>query len=303
MQVLITGATGLIGRQLCRELAAEGHGIAVLSRRPEGAAVVPDARAFRWEPEAGAPPNEAWEGIDAVVHLAGEPVAAGRWTMEHKRRIRNSRVIGTRNLVEGMKASKHRPKVFVGGSAVGFYGNRGDEVLTEASPPGQGFLSEVCQEWERESMRAEVFGARVALVRIGVVLSARGGALEKMAPPFKLGVGGRLASGKQWFPWIHIDDMSGILRHALQAPSIHGPINGVAPGIVDNEEFTRQLAAALHRPVFFPVPEFALRILMGEMAEVVLASQRVVPKVAEETGYRFCYPQLQPALEEILSKS
>ncbi|MGH8598945.1 MAG: DUF1731 domain-containing protein, partial [Gammaproteobacteria bacterium] len=159
------------------------------------------------------------------------------------------------------------------------------------------------QEWERESMRAEEFGARVALVRIGVVMSAKGGALEKMLPPFKLGMGGRLGSGKQWFPWIHIDDMTGILRHALHTPSIRGPINGASPGIVDNEEFTRQLVAALNRPVFFPVPEFVLRILMGEMAEVALASLRVVPKVAEETGYRFRHPQLSSAFEEILSES
>ncbi|MGH9843548.1 MAG: TIGR01777 family oxidoreductase [Blastocatellia bacterium] len=300
MRVLITGATGLIGKPLCRRLAAEGHEIVTLSRQPQRVRVEPGAKAFRWEPEEGAPGPEVWEGVEAVIHLAGEPVAAGRWTAERKRRIRESRVTGTRNLVGGIEKLSSRPKVFVSSSAVGFYGNRGDQVLTEASGPGEGFLVDVCRDWESEAARARDLGLRVPLVRTGVVLSAEGGAMEKILPPFKLGLGGRLGGGRQWFPWIHLDDIAGIICHALLTPAVAGPINGAAPGIVTNETFTKVLAAALHRPVFLPVPEFALRIAMGEMAEVVLASQRVTPKVAEETGYRFRYPQLPEALAAIL---
>lgn len=300
MRILITGATGLIGQPLCRRLSNEGHGIVVLSRQPERAAVVPGAKAFRWEPEAGAPPREAWEGVEALIHLAGEPVAAGRWTSERKRSIRESRVTGTRNLVAGIEMLSDRPKVLISSSAVGLYGDRGDEVLAETAAPGEGFLADVSRDWESEAVRARNLGLRVALVRVGVVLSSAGGALEKMLAPFKLGLGGRLGDGRQWFPWIHLDDIVGILHHALMSPAIDTSINGVAPGIVTNEGFTRELAAALHRPVFFPVPEFALRIAMGEMAEMALASLRVVPQVAEETGYRFRYPQLREALAEIL---
>ncbi len=301
MRILITGATGLIGKSLCQRLAEEGHEIVVLSRRPKAAELVPGAKTFRWEAEEGAPGPEVWEGVEAVVHLAGEPVAASRWTAGQKKRIRESRVTGTRNLVGGIEKLSSRPKVFVSGSAVGFYGNRGDDVLTETSDPGEGFLVDVCLDWESEATRARDLGLRVALVRTGVVLSAEGGALEKMLPPFKLGLGGRLGGGRQWFPWIHLDDIAGVVRHALLTPAVTGPINGAAPGIVTNEVFTKELAAALHRPVFLPVPELALRIAMGEMAEVVMASQRVSPKVAEETGYRFRYPQLREALAEILS--
>ncbi|MGE0126761.1 MAG: TIGR01777 family oxidoreductase [Blastocatellales bacterium] len=300
MKILITGATGLIGKAVCKLLTDEGHQLVVLSRRPQAAMGLTGVSAFRWEPEYELPPAQAWEGVDAVIHLAGEPVAAARWTEEQKRRIRDSRVVGTQFLVAGMIEARTPPKVFVSGSAVGFYGARGDEILNESSLPGSGFLSEVCLEWEAEAARARELGVRVALVRTGVVLSPTGGALEKMLTPFKLGLGGRLGSGRQWFPWVHIDDIVGILRHALITPAVDGPINGTAPGIVINEEFTRELAAALNRPIFFPVPEFALRVLMGEMAEAVMASQRVVPQVALDTGYRFKHPNLKPALESLL---
>jgi uncharacterized protein (TIGR01777 family) len=202
-----------------------------------------------------------------------------------------------------MKALGKAPKSLVAGSAVGFYGDRGDEVLNESSRAGSGFLSDICVEWETEAARAREFGVRVAHTRIGVVLSPEGGALEKMLTPFKLGLGGRLGSGRQWFPWIHLDDIVGVFRHALMTPAINGAINGVAPGIVTNKDFTRELAGALNRPVFFPVPEFALRILMGEMAEVALGSQRVVPQVALDTGYQFQYPNLRSALEALLKRS
>lgn len=303
MRILITGATGLIGKAVCSSLISDGHQLVILSRRPQVATVMTGVSAFRWEPENEAPPAQAWDSVEAVIHLAGEPVAETRWTEEQKQRIRRSRVVGTRNLVAGMSESDNPPKVFISSSAVGFYGDRGDEILNEGSTPGSGFLSEVCVEWEAEAARARDLGARVALVRTGVVLSPSGGALEKMLPPFKLGLGGRLGNGRQWFPWIHIDDIVGILLHALVTPPIDGPINGTAPGIVTNEEFTRELAAALNRSVFFPVPEFALRVLMGEMADVVLASQRVFPQVALDTGYRFKYANLKPALGSLLKSS
>jgi uncharacterized protein (TIGR01777 family) len=300
MKILITGATGLIGRSVCRSLIDEGHQVAVLSRRPPAAIDLAGVISFRWEPVAESPPAAALDGVEAVIHLAGEPLVAARWTEEQKRRIRDSRVKGSRNLVAGMRATTRPPKVFVSASAVGFYGDRGDDILNESSDPGSGFLSEVCLEWEAEAARARELGVRVALVRTGVALSPSGGALEKMLLPFKLGLGGRLGGGRQWFPWIHIEDVVGIFLHALMSPAVDGPINGVAPGIVTNEEFTRELAAALNRPAFFPVPHLALRVLMGEMAEVVTASQRVVPQVALDTGYHFKYSNLRPALESLL---
>lgn len=299
MRVLITGATGFIGKRLCQILLDEGHEMVVLSRHPEGARMMSGVTAFAWNPEAELPPEEAWEGVEAVIHLAGEPVAASRWTDEQKRRICDSRVKGTGNLVDGMKKLSVGPKVLVCGSAVGFYGNRGDQQLDEQSEAGRGFLSEVCVEWEREAEKARSLGTRVALVRIGVVLDEGGGALDKMLLPFKLGLGGRLGDGRQWFPWIHLDDIVGIFRHALLNEQVIGPINGVAPGIVTNAEFTKELAEALHRPTFLPVPEFALKLLMGEMAEVVLNSMRALPTGALATGYKFKHANLRPALESL----
>jgi hypothetical protein len=302
MKILVTGATGLIGKRLSRRLISEGHKIVILSRRPENVPVSSQTEVFGWNAEKSAPPAEALAGIDAVVHLAGEPVAAARWTEEQKRKIRNSRVLGTKNLVEGLRKTATRPGVMVSGSAVGIYGSRGDETLPESAVPGTGFLVDICREWEAEADEAQALGIRVAQVRIGVVLSSEGGALEKMLLPFKLGIGGRLSSGRQWFPWIHIDDIVGILHFALSNQRLKGPVNGVAPGIVTNAEFTKQLASELNRPVFLPVPEFALRIMMGEMANVVLASQRVIPEVAMQAGYRFAFPDLREALHDLLRK-
>jgi uncharacterized protein len=299
MKILITGATGLIGRAICRRLADEAHQLVVLSRRPESTEIE-GAKVFRWDPALGPPESRVWEGVDAVIHLAGEPVAASRWTDEQKRRIRDSRVIGTRHLLEGIKEATDRPKILVSGSAVGFYGNRGDEHLDERSAPGQGFLPDVCRQWESEALRGQEMGLRVVLVRTGVVLSTNGGALEKMLLPFKLGLGGRVGDGRQWFPWIHIDDIAGIFCHALFSTGLSGPVNGVAPGIVSNGEFTDELAAALRRPVIFSVPEIVLKIVMGEMAEVVLHSHRVIPRVALDSGYRFRFQMLKPALRSLL---
>ena len=307
MRVLMTGGTGVIGGAVAKRLVASGHELVILTRNPErakaGSPILAAARCFPWNPEEAPPPSEAFAGVDAVIHLAGEPVAAGRWTEEQKRRIRDSRVLGTRHLVEGMAAAKEaKPLHLIAASAVGFYGDRGDDLLDESSQPGTSYLSEVCQEWEAEYRRAESAGIRVAMIRIGVVLSREGGALEKMLLPFKLGLGGRLGSGQQWFPWIHIDDIVGLFETAILNSQLSGVLNGAAPESVTNEQFTRSLAAALHRPVFLPVPTPAIRLLVGEMAAVVLASQRVVPGVALSAGYRFRFPQIDSALRDLLEK-
>jgi len=299
MRILVTGATGLIGRSLCRSLAGDGHSIIALSRSADkpGQALL---EAHQWDPQTGPPPEAAMKGVDTVINLAGEPLDAKRWSDEQKKVIRDSRVVTTRNLVAGLRSMDARPGVLVSASAVGFYGNRGDEQLEEGSPPGRGFMCDVCREWEEEAERARESDIRVVQVRTGVVLSAEGGALRKMLTPFKLGLGGRLGDGKQWFPWIHIEDIVGIFRHAIFTSSLAGPLNGAAPEAVTNSEFTRELARAVHRPAFMPVPETALRVLMGEMSDVLLAGQRIVPAVALASGYEFRHPSLAPALADLM---
>lgn len=299
MRAVVTGATGFIGRQLLARLDRP----VVLSRNPEKARqslASFNVEVFGWNSEREPAPAAALEGADAVFHLAGESVAEGRWNADKKRRIRESRELSTRNLVLGLRSVERRPAALVSASAVGYYGSRGDELLDEASAPASDFLAEVCQVWEREAQAAREFGVRVANPRIGLVLG-RGGALEKMLPPFKLGVGGRLGNGRAWMPWIHVDDVVGIFLHAAQNAAVSGPINAVSPNPVRNAEFTKELAAALHRPAVFPVPGFGLKLMFGEFAEVLLASQRVVPKAAEHTGYRFAYPTLAAALAQILA--
>ena len=300
MKVLITGATGLIGSSLCSSLSDDGNTVVGLSRSPQTTRGVSAAELLAWDPQAGHFPAQALNGVDAVVHLAGEPIVARRWTDEQKKRIRDSRILTTRALVDTFSALDVKPAAFVCGSAVGFYGDRGNEFLAENSAPGNDFLSEVCQEWESEAARAAEIGVRVVQVRTGVVLSTVGGALPKMLAPFKLGLGGRLGSGKQWFPWIHIDDIVGIFRHALRTSGLKGPVNGVAPEAIRNDEFTRELARVLHRPAFLPVPEFALRALMGEMADALFASQHVVPKAALDSQYQFRFPSVSVALDGLL---
>lgn len=300
MKALVTGATGFVGPRLLRLLDSP----VVVSRSPELARRTVGNLAgpiFRWDPLREPLPAEALEGVDVVYHLAGESVAEGRWTAAQKARIRDSRVIGTRNLVQGLKQVERKPSVLVSASAVGYYGDRGDEELTEAASPADDFLGEVCVAWEREAMAAEQFGVRAVTARTGIVLGAGGGALGKMLTPFRLGAGGPLGSGKQWMPWVHVADLARLYVHAAETRSINGPMNAVAPNPVRNSEFTKALGRQLHRPAFMPAPYIGLRLLFGEFAQVLFASQRVIPKVAIDTGFVFQYPDIASALREILA--
>jgi uncharacterized protein (TIGR01777 family) len=300
MKALVTGATGFVGPRLLRLLDAP----VVLSRDPDRARRTLGGlagRVVRWDPLEGPPSPEAFAGIDAVLHLAGESVAEGRWTKAQKAKIRDSRVIGTRHLVQGIAQAERKPSVLVSASAVGFYGDRGDEELTESAPPAHDFLADVCVEWEREALEAEAAGVRVVTARTGIVLGAGGGALAKMLTPFKLGAGGPLGSGRQWMPWIHVADLARLYVHAAATASIRGPMNATAPHPVRNSEFTKALGRQLRRPAFMPAPYIGLRIVFGEFAQVLFASQRVIPKVALDTGFVFQYPELAAALREILA--
>jgi len=298
VNIAITGATGLVGRRLVEVLLSHGHSVHLLSRRalPERSGV----RSSVWNPEAGLPPPETLRGTDAVIHLAGESVAQ-RWTGAVKRRIRDSRILGTRRLVEGLAALERRPRTLIAASAVGYYGSRGDEILEESALPGSGYLADVCAGWEREAAAAEELGIQVARIRIGMVLDAGGGALGRMLPAFRLGLGGRLGSGRQWLSWIHRADLAELFCHLLDNP-LMGACNGVAPQPVTNAEFTRELGRVLRRPAVLPVPEVALRLLFGEMSEVLLASQRAVPAAAQAAGFRFQFPELAPALKNLLAE-
>jgi uncharacterized protein (TIGR01777 family) len=298
-KTLVTGATGLVGSALVPRLGP----VVVLGRDAMAVrARFPEPEVFSWSPEAGPPEAAAFAGVEAVVHLAGEPIAAGRWTEERKRLIRDSRVLGTRRLVEAMAGLPRRPRVLVCASAVGIYGERGDEELDESSAPGSGFLAEVCRDWEEEAQKAASLGMRVVCVRNGVVLSERGGALARMLPAYRLGAGGKLGSGRQWMSWIHLDDVVGVFLRARDDPSLAGPVNAVAPAPVTNAEFARSLGQALHRPAFLRVPRFALRAAFGEMSEVLTGSQRVLPRALLRAGYAFRYPDLRAALEEIAGR-
>ncbi|HKD37053.1 MAG TPA: TIGR01777 family oxidoreductase [Pirellulales bacterium] len=294
----MTGGTGFVGRRLLERL----DGSVVLSREPDRA--MRSLSQFRvtaagWDPMLGPPAADVFDGIDVVFHLAGEPIAAGRWTRARKQRICDSRVIGTKHLVEGLAKLDRRPPVLVSASAVGYYGSRGDEVLTESSAPGDDFLADVCVAWEKAALEAERLGMRVVLSRTGVVLG-RGGALEKMLRPFKLGLGGRLGSGRQWMPWIHLDDLVGLLLFAAEQDEIHGPMNAVAPTPITNRQFTRALAHTLHRPAILPAPYFGMRLAFGEFASVLFASQRVIPEIAMKAGFKFQCPEIERALGEIV---
>lgn len=292
MKVALTGSTGLIGRALTRALQERGDEAIGASRRAEGP--------LHWDPGSGFSPADALSGYDAVVHLAGENIAAKRWTAAQKRRIHDSRVDGTRVVVEAIEAADPRPSVFVCGAAVGYYGNRGDELLDETASAGSGFLAELCVEWEAAATRASELGVRLVILRTGLVMSREGGPLAKMLPAFKLGGGGKLGDGQQWMSWIHADDLTRVLLRALDDGAMSGAFNAVAPGAVTNAEFTRTLGKVIHRPTFMTVPAFALRTVFGELASALLEGQRATPAALESLGFSFEHPELQPALEHLL---
>jgi hypothetical protein len=302
MKILITGATGLVGTALVAALARDGHMVCRLVRpgtKTEGGSS--GAFDVAWNPETGELGGAA-VGAEAVVNLGGASIVDGRWNETRKRLIRASRVDNTQALVTALGKMNAKPDVLVSASAIGFYGSRGDEILSEASAPGDDFLVDTCKAWEEAALRAEGFRTRVVLARFGVVLAKHGGALPKMMVPFKFGVGGRLGSGKQWMSWIALEDVVSILRLALTTRDWRGPINVVAPEPVTNAEFTRELASTLHRPALFPTPALALRLAMGEMADaLLLGSQRVMPERLKQAGFRFKHPSLRRALHDIIT--
>lgn len=303
MKILVTGSTGLIGSALVRELKQAGHTVCRLMRPQTGSAATRGNEGFdvNWNPSTGELGGAA-VGADAVVNLGGASIAGVRWTPERKNMLRSSRVDTTRALVNALAKMAARPRVLVSASAIGFYGNRFDEVLNEESPPGDDFLSSIARDWECEAQKAEALGIRVALPRMGVVLAREGGALAQMAKPFRLDVGGKLGSGRQWMSWISLDDVIAVFRLALENGSVRGAINVVSPQSVRNADFTDQLAKALHRPALFPAPAFALRLILGEMADaLLLSSQRVVPARLEKLGYKFLHADLQATLASLLA--
>ncbi len=301
MRVAITGSTGLVGSGVVAVLSAGGHEVVRLVRR----APAPGEQAVRWNPAKGEVDAEGLEGFDAVIHLAGENVGSGRWTAARKAAIRDSRVNGTRLLCEALAGLARPPKTLVCASAIGIYGDRGEDVLTEESPPGAGFLAGVCREWEAASGPAARKGIRVVALRIGMVLSPKGGALPRMLPLFRKGLGGVIGGGRQYVSWVALDDLPNIILHTLRRGDLNGPVNAVAPHPVTNREFTEALGKVLSRPTPLPVPAFALRLAVGgEMADaLLLASARGIPRRLEETGYRFLFPELPAALRHLLTRT
>ena len=296
LHVAITGASGLVGSALIANLSATGNSVTRLVRRE------PSRNDIMWDPAAPSLDAARLEGTNVVVHLAGENIAAARWTENVKRRIHDSRVLGTQLLSTALSRLDAPPKALIMASAIGFYGDRGDEMLDERSGAGQGFLAEVARQWEAAAQPALDAGIRVVHLRYGVILSPQGGALGKMLLPFKLGGGGRIGSGRQWWSWISLDDAVGAIRHAMETESLSGPVNAVAPLPVTNAEFTKTLGRVLHRPTILPMPAFAARLAMGEMADaLLLASTRVTPRRLLETGYEFEHPTLDAALRHLLN--
>src|SRR5437899_1906707 len=303
MKILVTGSSGLVGMALGSALARAGHTVCRLVR-PQSAAgeAAREGFAVTWNPVTGEL-GGAGVGADVVVNLAGASIADGRWTTQRKELLRASRIDTTRALVNALAKMNARPSVLVSASAIGIYGNRGDETLTEGSKPGTDFLAGLAQEWEAEALKAEALGIRVVLARFGIILAREGGTLPKMLTPFKLGVGGRLGSGKQWMSWVTLDDAVGILRFAIENAPVRGATNVVSPQPLQNAEFTSVLAKTMHRPALFPAPGFALRLALGEMADALLLStQRVAPQRLEQLGYPFLHSNLKSALETILAK-
>ena len=297
MRILVSGSHGLVGKALIGSLRSDGHEIVRLVRsKPSGATEI------EWNPNDGRLDAASLEGIDAAVHLAGESIASGRWTDEKKRAIRDSRVKGTALLSDALARLTRPPSVFVSASAIGYYGNRGDELLTENSAPGDDFLAKVCVEWENATIPAIEKGIRTVHARFGIILDAKEGALAKMLTPFRMGIGGRIGDGKQWMSWIDIDDVVNGLKSLIESSSVNGPVNFVAPNAVTNAEFTKTLGRVLSKPTLFPVPAFGVRLAFGEMADALLLSgQRVKPSVLEQNGFGFAYPALDSALRHLLA--
>ena len=301
MRIVLTGGTGFIGAPLAQALVEKGHEVTILTRQALASGRGKNPAFVAWSQDGGAAWKQALRECGAVINLAGEPIAARRWTPEQKQRIRDSRVVTTRNLVEALREQGARPGVFLGASAVGFYGPRGDEPLGEGAPPGPGFLAKTCQAWEAETRRAEGVAGRTVLLRIGVVLGRGGGALAKMVPPFKMFAGRPLGSGRQWMPWVHQADIIGLALFLLEHPSAAGPINATAPNPERMRDFCKTLGRVLHRPSWAPVPAPVLRLMLGEMADMLLTGQRVIPEAAQKLGYRFRFPSLEAALVDCLT--
>ena len=300
MKILISGSHGLVGSALARSFIEEGHEVVRLVRYERSS----DTPEIEWHPNHGRIDPQRLEGFEVVVHLAGESIASGRWNEEKKRSIRDSRIKGTLLLSETLAQLSRPPAVFISASAIGYYGNRGDELLTETSPPGNDFLASVCVEWEQATRPATEKGIRTVLARFGIILDRDGGALAKMLTPFRMGIGGRVGDGRQWMSWIALDDVVGALKFLSHDKAVSGPVNFVAPRPVTNAEFTRTLGRVLGRPTFFPIPAFGVRLAFGEMADaLLLSSQKVEPTVLQNRGFAFYWPRLEPALQHLLQRS
>ena len=303
-KVIITGATGFIGTHLCKELIKRGDDVTIFTRDTAKAIIkIPGAKNYvEWNYRKLDSWQSFLEGKDAVIHLAGANIAGKRWSKKYMIKILESRELSTKNLIEAIENSTEKPKSIVISSAVGYYGNAGNKILTEMSGPGNDFLSEVCKKWEMESQKVDNFGIRRLNIRTGVVLSTEEGALKKMLLPFKLFIGGPLGNGKQWFPWIHIDDIIRIFLYVLDNSNINGPVNAVSPGIITMKDLANKIGKELHRPSIFSVPKIVLRVVIGKSAESVLASQRVIPKKLLENGFKFKYENIKGALSDLLKK-
>jgi uncharacterized protein len=308
VKILISGSTGLVGSAVIDALNRQGHdltrlvrpGTALRTRRATPSRELPQ---IPWNPQSGLLNSHA-EGVEAIIHLAGASIAGHRWTTAWKRELGDSRVSATRNLIASLRRLRRPPQIFIAASAIGYYGSRGDEELTESSPAGTDFLAQLTVDWEAASARAADLGARVVILRFGVILAKQGGALPRMALPFRLGIGGRIGSGRQWMSWVALEDIVGIIRFALETNLLSGPANAVSPNPAHNAQFTRALGHVLHRPTILPVPRFALRLVLGEMADsLLLSSQKVYPTRLQRLGYHFVHPDLEPALAAVFKRS